>query len=500
MRGLALVCALSIFALGAAPVKEPVKPITIAINGDTLPLNPPPRFERDVLLVPVRRTIEAFGLAFNRQGHMIWTQVGSKTVSLTLGSRIAHVDGEAVYLDAPPVEVNDVLYAPLRFFSDALGAQASYDKQHNTVQIVAQLVGRSSEGFEREGATFERYGTVSAVDIDSEPPTLTLVYNATVRTIPIGTNAIIDMHDVAANVVSPGELGDVRPGDFARVFMNKLGHVERIEDAFGSRYGTIAAATSDEFVLDDGHVISPSRTTQVSLNGKSAAMSDLKVGDVVSVRFNVETNEVRSILVSRAVTQTGGTVSGPHISTVTLDADHPLRPGDTIDVTMQGTPGGAATFDIGPYTAGLAMSERTPGTYVGSYLLPSGSNFSQVPIIGHLRVGAADAADVAADRELSSASNPPGVSDFAPSTGARVNTSRPAIFATFAAGAVPVNPSSILVWVDGRDVTANCIRTEQFVQYMPAYSYPDGPVRVTVRVGDRAGNTTTKSWSFTIHR
>jgi hypothetical protein len=111
-----------------------------------------------------------------------------------------------------------------------------------------------------------------------------------------------------------------------------------------------------------------------------------------------------------------------------------------------------------------------------------------------------DAQAVAADRNLTSASTPPGVADFAPSENARVNTSRPAIFATFAAGAVPVNPSSVLLWVDGRDVTADCIRTEQYVQYMPAYSYPDGTVHVTVRVGDRAGNTTTKSWTFTIHR
>ena len=97
-------------------------------------------------------------------------------------------------------------------------------------------------------------------------------------------------------------------------------------------------------------------------------------------------------------------------------------------------------------------------------------------------------------------SNPPGVSDFAPSENARVNTSSPAVFATFAAGAVPVNPSSIIMWVDGRDVTADCVRSPQYIQYMPAYSYPEGTVRVTVRVGDVAGNVTTKSWTFTIHR
>jgi hypothetical protein len=72
------------------------------------------------------------------------------------------------------------------------------------------------------------------------------------------------------------------------------------------------------------------------------------------------------------------------------------------------------------------------------------------------------------------------------------------VYATFASDAVPVNPSSALLWIDGRDVTSECVRTAEFIQYLPSYTYPDGPVHVTVRVADEAGNTTTKSWSFWI--
>jgi len=500
MRRLAIACALAV-TLGAVPTAPPSEhPIAIVINGDALPLRPPPRFERGELLVPVRRTIEALGLEFNRAGHLIWTQVGSKTVSLTIGSRVARIDNQPVYLDGPPVEFDDVLYAPLHFFTEVLGAQATYDRRTNSVQIIAQLVGRSSDGISQSGTRIERFGTVSAIDVDSDPPTVTLAFNAGVKTVPIGTNAIVEMHDVAANVVSPGELDDIRPGDYARIFMNKLGHVQRVEDAFGSRFGRIAAATPDLFVLADGHVIAPTRTTEILLNGHAATIGQLNVGDVVSVRYNVESDEVRTILASRSVTQTDGTANALRIESVDLDADHALRPGDTITVTMHATPGGAATFDIGSYVTGVSMTERSGGTYVGTYQLPSGANFSEVPIIGHLKAGAASAPDVTAPRDLSSASRPPGIADFAPDVNARVNTSRPAIFATFSAGAVPVNPSSVILWVNGRDVTADCVRTESYVQYMPAYSYPDGPVHVSVRVGDRAGNTTTKSWTFTIRR
>jgi len=103
-----------------------------------------------------------------------------------------------------------------------------------------------------------------------------------------------------------------------------------------------------------------------------------------------------------------------------------------------------------------------------------------------------------AAQTLSASSSPPGISDFAPGEGASVNTRSPAIYATFVADAVPVNPSSVVMWVDGRDVTSESLRTPTFIQYMPSYTYHRGEVQVTVRVADLAGNTTTKSWTFVI--
>ena len=54
------------------------------------------------------------------------------------------------------------------------------------------------------------------------------------------------------------------------------------------------------------------------------------------------------------------------------------------------------------------------------------------------------------------------------------------------------------MWIDDRDVTSECLRTAQFIQYLPQYAYPEGGHRVTIRVADQAGNVTTKSWTFSI--
>lgn len=495
---LAMLAMLAAVSPANAAPNQP-RPITIVINGQALPLNPPPRFEKNLLFVPVRRTIEALGLSFDRAGSRITTQIGSKTVTLTVGSRIAQIDGEQVVLDAPMLEIKDVLYAPLRFFTDVLGAQAQFDRRAHSVTIVAQLVGRSGGGLVASGRGFERYGTVAAVDVLSDPPTLTLGYNGGVKTIPIANNAAIDMEDVNANVTAPGELGDVRPGDFARVDMQKNGRVVRVVDEYGSRHGQVVAIAGDEFVLNDGQVIAAGRTTEISLNAKAASLQDLRPNDEVTIRYNVETNEVREVLASRSVANapaSGG--GGLHITSVDADANRPLRPGETVGVTLRGTAGGAATFDIGSDVTNQAMQERSPGFYAGSYAIPRGANFENVALIGHLSANGVTI-DAPAPQTISASSVPPGISDFAPDDGATVNTNRPAVYASFTADAVPVNPSSASLEINGRDVTAACVRTGQFIQYLPAYDYPNGPVRVTVRVSDEAGNTTTKSWIFVIH-
>lgn len=459
--------------LGAAP------PITIVINGDKLPIDPPPLMVRNALYVPVRHTLGALGLPFFADGKRVTTQVGSRSVNVS-----------------PTVEIKSVLYAPLRFFSDVLGAQTSYDRRTNTVTIVAQLVGRTANGLTATHEGFVRVGTVAAVDVLSDPPTITLGYFTGPKTIPVGRNAIIEMEDVGANVTTPGELVDIRPGDFARIEMSHKGSVERLIDAFGSHYGKIVAVGSGQFVLDDGQVVTAGRTTEVALNGRAAAFSDLKPGDDVSVRYNVETNEVREVLASRKVASTGGDAQS--IVSVVDDANQPLRAGGDVHVTLRGTPGGSATFDVGSYVTNIAMQESPSGTYSGTYTIPRGANFAAVPVIGHLQLPGRAPADAAAEQTVSAASTAPGISAVAPQPGATVNGAHPGIFAAFSAGAVPVNPSSALLWVNGRDVTSECVRTAQFIQYLPSYSYPNGPVRVTVRIADRAGNVTTKSWTFSI--
>ena len=340
-------------------------------------------------------------------------------------------------------------------------------------------------------------GTVTAVDLDSSPPTVTVTNNASVRTLTVDPSAQVVVQDVNTGTSNSGELSDIHAGDWAELMLDRSGRVKHVVDAYGSHTGTVAAAASGVVVLGDGHVITPSRATAITLNGDPVTIDRLAVGDTVTVRYNIDTSEPRQIIATRkaVASPSPGPVS---VGEIGISPQHPLRKGDTLYVVMHATPGGNASYDLGPYVTGLPLHEGSPGVYAGSYKVGAGVNFADVPVFGHVSVGSAQPASGESEALVSISTEPPGVNDFAPGNGATVNSSRPSIYATFVAGVVPVNPSSATIEVNGHDVTSAATRTARFIDYMPEVDYRNGPVRVTVRVADEAGNTVTKSWTFYI--
>lgn len=357
----ALMCALLI---GAAAPKKPkhvgkqVLPIALVLNGERMAVNPAPVFFHNHLLVPVRRVLSALGLAFDKEGRSVRTYAGAKTITLTIGSMTASVDSQPVELDAPPVEIKNTLYAPLRFYADALGAQAVYDRQTNSVEILSTLVGRSGNGIVNVDGGVEEMGTISAIDVNSSPATLTITYNASVRTLNIDPNATVIIQDVNTGTSNGGDLSQVHVGDYAQVSMDKGGNVKHIVDAYGSRTGSVAAAGSGELILDDGHVVEPSRDTTITLNGATAAIDRIRVGDDVMVRYNIDSSEVREIVATRKSRGQTSATSSVAIGGIDVEPDRPLRAGETLTITMHGSSGGLAGYDIGPYITNQALSEQ----------------------------------------------------------------------------------------------------------------------------------------------
>ncbi len=484
--------------------------IAISVNGEELPRDPAPRIVGKGggrLVVPVVKVYSALGIAVQRNGDELIASAPGKRIVLHIGSADAEIDNQPVRMEQPALRIDGVTYVPLRFVADSLGAQVTFNAHASRVEVVSSLVGRNP-GLEQRnsGGTAQIVGTVSAVDLNSAPPSITIERGPDVRTIAVTSDAKVQLQDVIARTSTAAELADVHPGDAASVLVLRNGHVDSVIVRYVSRSGTIAAVSPTQFVLNTGFILSPDKSTVITLDAQPATLAGLKVGDAVVVRLNPDTNEKREIIASRVIASAAPVpaASGPPQATIASftvrAAKGALRAGDAFDVTLQGTPGGRATYDIGTFVTRQPMTEGAPGTYAAHYTVPENVNFGNVPVYGRLIANGASAPRVAAAAPIAVSNTPPQIVDIAPTANQSVNNNRPSIYATFRSPVdVGINTSSVTIGVNGLDVTAAATRTDQFVTYSPGVTLADGPVNVVVRVSDRAGNTQTRSWSFTIH-
>jgi hypothetical protein len=165
---------------------------------------------------------------------------------------------------------------------------------------------------------------------------------------------------------------------------------------------------------------------------------------------------------------------------------------------LKGTPGGRATYDLGTFLLAQPLHEGPPGVYRATLSVGPGMNFAQMPVRAHL-AARGEIATEQAQNKLSAATIAPQITDIAPSSGQIVNNNMPSIYATFAAPTeLGVDPQTVVLKVNGKDVSGSVTRTSSFVTYTCGTPLPDGPVSVLVAARDFAGNEATRSWTFTI--
>jgi len=505
----AVLTASCVGAAFAAPkpkhVRFPERNIAIVVNGQRLAPRPGPRIVNGRIMVPIVRIFSALAIPVARERNALVAEAPTQTIRLVRGSRRAYAGQGVIVLDVAPMEIESTTYVPLDVL-DVLGASASYDSHAERVVIASTLVRRLTPSQSAGDGKVSISGNLTAIDTISEPPSLTVTYRDSVRTIAINSSAQIVLKDVVARTEQRAELTDLHVGDAVSVTVNADGTVAQIEDLYGSRSGTIAAVSGTSIVLDSGRVITPDRGTTIVLDDNPAALSDLAVGDMVTQRMNPQTGETRALIAVRPATPspeaspTGGVPTPASVKILSFAAEplRPLRLGEKFTFTLRGTPGGRASCDLGTYATGIAMREEAPGTYVASLTVPAGMNFAQMPVFGHLAIGGVAATQEAVNK-ISAATIAPQITEIAPSSGQIVNNNKPSIYATFAAPTdLGIDPQSVTVRVNGKDVSGAVTRTSSFVTYTSGVPLPDGQVNVSVAVADFAGNEASRSWTFTI--
>ncbi len=143
--------------------------IPVFVNGRQLTFQDQgvsPQIIGDRTMVPVRRLAEALGAQVSwdpaTRSVTITTPAGV-TVTMTVYSTQAFVNGQPVTLDVAPVIVNDRTLFPARFIAEQLGYQVGWDDEYRIVTVTSPTSQTSTGG---TGGTVEanRTGSVTALN------------------------------------------------------------------------------------------------------------------------------------------------------------------------------------------------------------------------------------------------------------------------------------------------------------------------------------------------
>jgi len=130
---LVLIVAVVVFVVCAAPVMA----ISVVVNGQQLPAQPPAVEISGRTMLPMRTVFEALHATVDWDGA---TQTASAeregtTVAMTIGQATAYIDGQPVMLDVPAQLISGHTYVPVRFPAEAFGANVGWDQATQTVSI-----------------------------------------------------------------------------------------------------------------------------------------------------------------------------------------------------------------------------------------------------------------------------------------------------------------------------------------------------------------------------
>jgi len=91
--------------------------------------------ERGRTFVPLRATFELFSIDLDYSRGVITGTHGNTTIKLTIGNRIAYVNGRQIVLDVAPFIANGRTMVPMRFIGESLGANVEWLQGTETVRI-----------------------------------------------------------------------------------------------------------------------------------------------------------------------------------------------------------------------------------------------------------------------------------------------------------------------------------------------------------------------------
>ena len=515
----------------------------VVVDGQAIAFDQPPVMIAGRLLIPLRGVFERLGarVEWHPDTGRVLARRGKTVVVLQLGSRYALVDGRRVLLDVPPIIIGGRTLVPLRFVGEALGAGVDWDPMGRIVYVTSPSPVAMPPAPAPRPAPFPPLvptpppagppepirplpiiptppqpaltvvdGTVAQVDLYTAPARLHVSADGLLWRFAVTAATAVFLAEVSTGRGGAASLDQIRRGDLVRVTADPTGLALSVRASYRGLSGRLESIGFRVLVLTDGQVIRVADEAAFFLDGRETARDLLRQGMEVDLRINPQTGDVWEI---RARTPIPPPYippvypvppprlppvypSPPRIDGVFISDRGPLGVGDTLRVTLRGTPGGAAWFDIGRLERGVSMSEGPSGTYTGRYTVRHGEAASQAVVTAHLRLAGSETSRVGGQVTVDGL--PPEFTRRVPEPGAVIVDRQPTIFLGLAdRGPAGMDLGSLRLWVNGREVQRVAV-TETSAQYTPAEPLPFGRNQVRARIADFARNESTTSWTFTV--
>ena len=122
-----------VFALTMATAAQ--AQVAVTINGNAVNVQPEPLIQDGRVFVPLRGVLERLGASVVYDNGLITAQGYGNDIALHIGSTDATVNNQPQTIDVAPFIVGASTYVPLRFISQALGANVSWDESDHLVAI-----------------------------------------------------------------------------------------------------------------------------------------------------------------------------------------------------------------------------------------------------------------------------------------------------------------------------------------------------------------------------
>jgi hypothetical protein len=421
------------------------------------------------VMVPLRGVLEQMGayVQWDSSTRMVTARKGEFDIAMRIGQRAAQVNGRTTYLDVPAMILHGSTMVPLRFMSEALGADVDWIAATQTVRIdtsldvsdprfptppppttnptiyafrvdapngvlrAGDMIRMELRGTPSADVHFSIPGVTDTKRMREESPGVyvaewtvprnadglresaiyaTLTAGGTQRTI----RATEDAGDLPPRDTLPPTISDFEPKNAERVNTARPLIQARIQDR-----GEAGVNTNSWRLYVDGEDVTQEA---VYSNGviRYRPLNDLTVG---THRVRLEAEDRSGNRSSASWNFTVGRDDGGNRGDFIVTAPRTLRAGDQIQFRLLAEPGARVTYSIGTLVQNRLMAETSSGVFAATYTVQRGDEFRGLPIVARVRTQDGFEYTVHSETVLESGLNPSAPKITTPAEGDKVGNS-----------------------------------------------------------------------------